>query len=65
MSALLSVEGLTAGYGGAPIIEDVTLAVAANEIAVIIGPNGAGKSTLLKTIFALTATSAGDRKSVV
>ena len=59
MSALLSVAGLTAGYGGAPIIEDVTLAVAANEIAVIIGPNGAGKSTLLKTIFALTATSAG------
>ena len=59
MSALLSVRNLTAGYGGVPIIEDVDLDVAESEIAVIIGPNGAGKSTLLKSIFALTAVSAG------
>jgi branched-chain amino acid transport system ATP-binding protein len=59
MSALLSVRGLTAGYGGVPIIENVDLDVSRHEIAVIIGPNGAGKSTLLKTIFALTRTSAG------
>ena len=59
MSALLSVKGLTAGYGGVPIIEDINLDVAEHEIAVIIGPNGAGKSTLLKTIFALTARSEG------
>lgn len=59
MSALLSVKGLTAGYGGLPIIEDVALDVAEHSIAVIIGPNGAGKSTLLKTIFALTKLSAG------
>ena len=59
MSALLSVKGLTAGYGGLPIIEDVALDVAEHEIAVIIGPNGAGKSTLLKTIFALTKIDHG------
>ncbi len=54
MTALLSVRGLTAGYGGVPIIEDVALDIGKHEITVIIGPNGAGKSTLLKTIFALT-----------
>ncbi len=59
MSALLSVAGLTAGYGGVPIIEDIHLDVMENEIAVIIGPNGAGKSTLLKSIFALTKVSGG------
>ncbi|WP_420409852.1 ABC transporter ATP-binding protein [Hoeflea sp.] len=59
MSALLSVRGLTAGYGGVPIIEDVNLDVAEHEIAVIIGPNGAGKSTLLKTVFALTTRISG------
>ncbi|MEQ8307145.1 MAG: ABC transporter ATP-binding protein [Hoeflea sp.] len=59
MSALLSVAGLTAGYGGVPIIEDVNLDVAEHEIAVIIGPNGAGKSTLVKTVFALTSRSSG------
>jgi branched-chain amino acid transport system ATP-binding protein len=60
MSALLSVKGLTAGYGGVPIIEGVNLDVAEHEIGVIIGPNGAGKSTLLKTIFALTARLEGE-----
>jgi len=56
---LLQVRGLTAGYGGAAIIEDIDLDLAENEISVIIGPNGAGKSTLLKTIFALTKTLGG------
>ena len=59
MSALLSVKGLTAGYGGVPIIVDIALDVAGHEVAVIIGPNGAGKSTLLKSVFALTSVSAG------
>ena len=59
MTALLSVSGLTAGYGGVPVIEDIGLKLREHEIAVIIGPNGAGKSTLLKTIFALTKTDAG------
>ncbi len=59
MSAQLSVSGLSAGYGGPPIIEDISLTVEPGEIAVVLGPNGAGKSTLLKTIFALTTVSAG------
>ena len=56
---MLSVKGVTAGYGSVPIIENVSLDVATQEIAVIIGPNGAGKSTLLKTIFALTTLVGG------
>ena len=59
MSLLLSVKGLTAGYGGLPVIEDVGLDVEDGSIAVIIGPNGAGKSTLLKSIFALTIVAGG------
>ncbi|MEP3275565.1 MAG: ABC transporter ATP-binding protein [Stappiaceae bacterium] len=59
MSSVLNVSGLTAGYGGAPVIEDINLELTEHEIAVVIGPNGAGKSTLLKTIFALTKKSAG------
>ena len=56
---MLSVRGVTAGYGSVPIIENVSLDVATKEIVVIIGPNGAGKSTLLKTIFALTTLTSG------
>lgn len=59
MTALLSVRGLTAGYGGPPIIEDVALDVAENEIAVVIGPNGAGKSTLIKMIAGLVQPDEG------
>jgi branched-chain amino acid transport system ATP-binding protein len=59
VTALLTVKGLTAGYGGAPIIENVSIDVVQNQIAVIIGPNGAGKSTLLKSIFSLTTSTAG------
>jgi branched-chain amino acid transport system ATP-binding protein len=46
----LLVEGLTAGYGGVPVIEDVSLEVVRGEVTAIIGPNGAGKSTALKAI---------------
>jgi ABC-type branched-subunit amino acid transport system ATPase component len=34
-----------------PIVQDVSIHVAQDEIVTIIGPNGAGKSTLLKAIF--------------
>jgi branched-chain amino acid transport system ATP-binding protein len=59
MSALLSVRGLSAGYGGVPVIEDIDLDIEEHSVAVVIGPNGAGKSTLLKSIFALTKISGG------
>jgi branched-chain amino acid transport system ATP-binding protein len=47
---LLVVEGLVAGYGGAPIVHGVDVSVGSGEVATIVGPNGAGKSTLLKAI---------------
>jgi ABC-type branched-subunit amino acid transport system ATPase component len=46
----LTVEGLSAGYTDVPVVEDVSLAVAAGEKVVVVGPNGAGKSTVLKAI---------------
>lgn len=55
----LSVQGLTAGYGGPPIIDQVSLRAKRGEITAIVGPNGAGKSTLLKTVAGLIRASAG------
>ena len=46
----LVIEELSAGYGNHAVIPDVSLTVAAGEIASVVGPNGAGKSTLLKGI---------------
>ena len=47
---ILVVEGIVAGYGGAPIVHGVDLRVAPGEVATVVGPNGAGKSTLMKAI---------------
>jgi len=44
------IDELSAGYGNHAVIRDVSLTVAAGEIACVVGPNGAGKSTLLKGI---------------
>lgn len=55
----LRVEGLTAGYGGAPIIHEVALEAKQGQLTAIVGPNGAGKSTLLKAIVGLLKPMAG------
>jgi ABC-type branched-subunit amino acid transport system ATPase component len=60
MSAILSVQGLTAGYvRDLPILHGVNLSVPEHSLTVIIGPNGAGKSTLIKAIAGLVPVSAG------
>src|SRR5258708_4231820 len=57
--AALSIQGLTAGYGGPPIIDQVTLTARRGAITAIVGPNGAGKSTLLKPVPGLIRPTAG------
>lgn len=55
----LVISGLTAGYGGAPVIEGVDIEVQRGEVVTIVGPNGAGKSTLVKAVLGIVKTSGG------
>jgi ABC-type branched-subunit amino acid transport system ATPase component len=57
--AALEVSGLTAGYGGPPIVENVSVRALRGAITAVVGPNGAGKSTLLKAIAGVIRASAG------
>ena len=56
---VLQVDGLTAGYGGPPGIDNVSIVARRGAITAIVGPNGAGKSTLLKAIAGLIRPTAG------
>lgn len=57
--AALEVSGLSAGYGGPPIVENVSVRALRGAITAVVGPNGAGKSTLLKAIAGVIRASAG------
>jgi branched-chain amino acid transport system ATP-binding protein len=56
----LEINGVSAGYGGAPILHGVDLTVAQEEVVCVIGPNGAGKSTLLKTVLGVLTPLEGE-----
>jgi len=58
MPALLT-EGVTAGYGRAPIINDISLSADRGTVTTIIGPNGAGKSTFAKTLVGVLKPMSG------
>ena len=56
---VINVEGLSAGYGGVPIVRNLSLTVGAGEVVALLGPNGAGKTTTLLTLSGLLAPIAG------
>ena len=57
--ALIELKHVVGGYGGAPILNGVNMAIEKSDIGVIVGPNGAGKSTTLKAIFGLLKVTGG------
>jgi branched-chain amino acid transport system ATP-binding protein len=57
---LLSIRGLSAGYGPVQVLFGIDLELHAGEVVAVLGPNGAGKSTLLRTLAGRLRPSAGD-----
>jgi branched-chain amino acid transport system ATP-binding protein len=56
---VLTVSGVSAGYGRVPVLHDVTLSVGPCELVALLGANGAGKTTLLRVIAGEVRPSAG------
>ncbi len=55
----LGLEGVTSGYGGIPIVREVSLEVEDGEIVAIVGRNGVGKTTLIETVAGLLPVMEG------
>jgi branched-chain amino acid transport system ATP-binding protein len=56
---ILTLEGVTAGYGLMTILNGTTARIRGGGITTVIGPNGAGKSTMFKTVFGLLPVRSG------
>ena len=59
MAELIRAEGLTAGYGDAIVLDDVSLALDEGGSLALLGRNGVGKTTLLLTLLGLTRLKRG------
>jgi NitT/TauT family transport system ATP-binding protein len=56
---VLSIRGLTVGYGGEPALEAIDLDVKAGEFVSLIGPSGSGKTSILRAVTELVQPQAG------
>jgi ABC-type Fe3+/spermidine/putrescine transport system ATPase subunit len=57
---MLEIRDISKTYQGAPLLHDLSFAIAAGEIVCLLGPSGTGKTTLLRIIAGLEEADAGD-----
>src|SRR5499425_625325 len=59
MPELLTIERLSAGYGEAVVLNEVSLTLAEGQSLALLGRNGMGKTTLINSIVGVTRFFAG------
>ena len=59
MADMLQLENVTAGYGEAVVLNQVSFSLAAGETLALLGRNGTGKTTLINTLAGATRQHAG------
>jgi branched-chain amino acid transport system ATP-binding protein len=56
---LLALEGVSAGYGAAVVLEDISFSMQEGDSIALLGRNGVGKTSLLLTLMGLTQLHGG------
>lgn len=62
MSAVWTLDALTARQGRKPVLEAASLSIAAGEVVGVVGPNGAGKTSLLRAGLGLLPLASGQAR---
>jgi branched-chain amino acid transport system ATP-binding protein len=57
---VLTALKIIAGYGAAPVLEDISFDVRDGEMVTLIGTNGAGKSTTMRVVSGLLRPTSGE-----
>jgi branched-chain amino acid transport system ATP-binding protein len=60
MAELLTVASVTAGYGSAVVLDDISFTLGAGDSLALLGRNGVGKTTLLVTLMGQTRVKRGE-----
>jgi ABC-type branched-subunit amino acid transport system ATPase component len=55
----LRATSVTAGYGGDPVIRNITVLAEPGEVVSLVGANGSGKSTFLKSLVGVVRVTTG------
>ena len=55
----VAFEGVSLGYGRAPVLSDLTFCIDEGDFLGIIGPNGSGKTTILRAILRMVEPARG------
>jgi ABC-type Mn2+/Zn2+ transport system ATPase subunit len=56
---VITLDQVCFGYGGAPVLQDVTLTVEPGQFTGVVGPSGSGKTSLLKVLLGTVAPQRG------
>jgi branched-chain amino acid transport system ATP-binding protein len=62
MPELLNVDAITAGYGDAIVLEEVSFSLDQGDSLALLGRNGMGKTTLLSTLMGVTKLHKGSMR---
>lgn len=57
---IVETRNLTVNFGGATVLEDISLRIDKGDFVALMGPNGAGKTTLIRTILGFIPRSSGE-----
>jgi len=56
---LVRISNMTCGYGGKPVLSEISLDIEEGTTMMLTGPNGAGKSTVLRVLAGVLAPTKG------